>query len=257
MIKARNLALQFRAAAKTHIGRVRRTNQDSFGCDDALGLYVVCDGMGGAAGGDIASQIASETFLATARVEFDNLRNSNSQASCVALQRAAAAANRAVVERSAWDIRYRGMGSTLVAFRILEDQLTVIHVGDSRCYLVRNGNAMQLTEDHSFVAEQLRRGLITPAEAEASAKRSVITRAIGAEPDVRPDVQITTLQPGDTLLLASDGLTRHVEDSELAAILSVASASPAELCGRLIDLANGRGGSDNITTLIVKIDVVR
>jgi serine/threonine protein phosphatase PrpC len=251
-IEVSALALMFQAAALTDIGRARRSNQDSYGCDDSLGLYVVCDGMGGAAGGDIASAIASETFLDTARRELESLGTHSSQASSMALQRAVAAANRAVVERSAWDTRLRGMGTTLVGVHVLDAQLTVIHVGDSRAYLVRDDDATQLTADHSLVSEQVRLGVLTLDQAEASSLRSVITRAIGVDPDVRPDVQTLALQPRDTLLLASDGLTRHVTDSEIAAILSADDAIPAGLAQQLIDLANQRGGSDNITAIVIR-----
>ncbi len=252
MIEVSALALKFRAAALTDIGRTRRSNQDSFGCDDALGLFVVCDGMGGAAGGDIASSIATETFLATARRELESHVTQSPQVSSAALQRAVAAANRAVIERSCWDTRLRGMGTTLVGIHIADTRLTVVHVGDSRAYLVRNAKALQLTEDHSVVAEQVRLGVLTPDQAEASSFRSVITRAVGTSPDVRPDLHAVAVLPGDTLLLASDGLTRHVADAEIAAMLSGNTTDPAVLCQQLIDLANHRGGSDNITTLIVR-----
>jgi protein phosphatase len=144
------------------------------------------------------------------------------------------------------------MGTTLVGIHIADTRLTVVHVGDSRAYLVRNAKALQLTEDHSVVAEQVRLGVLTPDQAEASSFRSVITRAVGTSPDVRPDLHAVAVLPGDTLLLASDGLTRHVADAEIAAMLSGNTTDPAVLCQQLIDLANHRGGSDNITTLIVR-----
>jgi serine/threonine protein phosphatase PrpC len=238
------LRLNVEAVAATHIGRVRTNNQDSFGMDADLGLYVVCDGMGGAAGGEIASQLAVDTFLAIARQEL------HSGASTVdALCRAVAAANRAVIARAQWDIRFRGMGSTLVAARIFYNYLTVINVGDSRAYLIRNGEPTQLTQDHSVVAERVRSGLMTSDEAERSSLQSVITRAIGADPDVYPDVYERTLESTDSLLLASDGLTRSVTPQEIASI--IAGNSSSEACEQLIALANRHGGPDNITCIVI------
>jgi serine/threonine protein phosphatase PrpC len=245
------LALGAEIAAQTDIGLVRKSNQDSFGIDEDLSLYVVCDGMGGAAGGEIASSIAVETFLTVARQELQSL-DGKSDSDSVALQRAVAAANRAVVVRAGWDICYRGMGTTLVAARVKGDKLTVIHVGDSRTYLVRENQAVQLTEDHSHVAEQVRLGLMTAEQAERSSLRSVITRAIGAEADVRSDLQEMTLLVGDTVLLTSDGLIRHVSDGEIAETIGSA-ASADEACERLIALARYRGGSDNITCIVVAV----
>jgi serine/threonine protein phosphatase PrpC len=243
------LALGIEVAARTDIGLARRSNQDCFGCDDELGLYVVCDGMGGAAGGEIASSIAVETFLAIARQELQSLE-ANTDCDAVALKRATAAANRAVVVRAGWDIGYRGMGTTLVAGRLKGDRLTVINVGDSRAYLVREDRAIRLTEDHSHVAEQIRLGLMTAEEAEISSLRSVITRAIGAEADVMSDLIEVQIMDGDKLLLTSDGLIRHVSDDETAETIRSATTAD-EACERLISLARQRGGSDNITCIVV------
>jgi protein phosphatase len=244
------VALRVEAGAKTDIGLVRRTNQDRFGMDEQLGLYIVCDGMGGAAGGEVASQLAVDTFLEIARQELACVACDPAERTPQALRRAVAAANRAVLERARWEMRLRGMGSTLVAARIVDDCATVVHVGDSRAYLVREAAATQLTDDHSYVAEQLRLGLMEPAQAASSPMRSVITRAIGADTDVQPDVMSVPLQAGDALLLASDGLTRHVADAEIAALLS-SPASAEEACAALVEMAKARGGSDNVTCLAI------
>jgi serine/threonine protein phosphatase PrpC len=245
------LTLNLEAAAKTHVGLVRVSNQDNFGLDPDLGLFVVCDGMGGAAGGEIASRIAVDTFLTIARQEIDSSHLHNGAATALALQRAVAAANRAVLARAHWDIVYRGMGTTLVAARLYADQLTLINIGDSRAYLIRDAHATQLTQDHSFVAESVRLGTMAPAEAETSPLQSVITRAIGAEPDVRPDLYELTFQPGDKLLLASDGLTRHILPQDLAEAVSRASTAD-QACDLLIDLALRHEGSDNITCIVIQ-----
>lgn len=246
------MPLRARAAAKTDIGLVRRANQDSFGVVDELALYVVCDGMGGSAGGDIASDIAVKTFVATARQELEAVGN-NEERDQQALWRAALAANRAVRLRAAADPHLRGMGTTLVGARIVGDSLTLVNVGDSRAYLVRNGQVRQLTEDHSFVAESVRRGVMTPEQAERSMMQSVITRAIGAEDDVQADIFHERLEDGDTILLTSDGLTRHVEDEEIAEVLSRPEQSVMESCRLLIEMAKNDGGSDNITCLVVRM----
>lgn len=248
------MALKVQAAAKTDIGLVRRNNQDSFGADERLGVWLVCDGMGGAAGGEIASSLAVESFLSVVRQELDTDSAQNGQQTCTAMRRAAAAANRTVVERASWDICYRGMGSTLVAARIVEDSLTVIHVGDSRAYLFRDGCASQLTQDHTWVAEQVRRGAMAQAEAEASSMRSVITRAIGAEADLRPDLYEAKVQAGDHLLLTSDGLTHHVTTAELVERFSHGAERTVEQrCQELVDLALARGGSDNVTCIVLQV----
>jgi protein phosphatase len=241
------------AAAQTDIGLVRRNNQDSFGVDNELGIYVVCDGMGGAAGGEVASRIAVDTFLDVARQELLSLQDANPECTRCSLLRAAAAANRAVLSHAAFDMTLRGMGSTLVAARVVGDFATVLNVGDSRAYLFHADQADQLTHDHSFVAEQVRRGLMTQVEAERSVYQSVITRAIGADQDVTPDLFDATLHPGDSLLLCSDGLTRHVSSDELATLIAETAHLPVELaCDRMIQLAKSRGGSDNITCLLLR-----
>ncbi len=245
------MALFAELAARTDIGLVRKNNEDDYGYDDRHGLYVVCDGMGGAAGGEIASKLAVDTFLVIARQEIESL-NGSCDATELALRRAVAAANRAVVVRAGWDICYRGMGTTLVGARLYKDQLTVVHVGDSRAYLMRDGQAVPLTEDHSYVAEQLRMGLMGEEQAANSSMQSVITRAIGADPDVQPDFRNMNLQKGDWLLLTTDGLTRHVSADEIAErVLSACGADEAS--ERLIEIAKQRGGSDNITCIVVHL----
>ncbi len=246
------------AAARTDVGRARRSNQDTFGVDDELGLYVVCDGMGGVAGGEIASRIAVDTFLQIARQELLSMNAASLECTRCSLLRAAAAANRAVLARANFDIALRGMGTTLVAARIAGDFITVLNVGDSRAYLFQHGEAeqltaTQLTRDHSYLAEQVRCGRLTEAQAARSSLQSVITRAIGVDQDVTPDLYDATLQPGDALLLCSDGLTRHLTPDDLAAIVSESTSYSADdVCARMIHLANARGGSDNITCLLLR-----
>ncbi|MDE1162220.1 MAG: protein phosphatase 2C domain-containing protein [Acidobacteriaceae bacterium] len=246
------MLLKAKSAAKTDIGLVRRSNQDSFGLAEDSGLYVVCDGMGGNVGGEIASSLAGQTFLQTARQELQAI-SAGPERARNALWRGALAANRTVRMRAAYDARYRGMGTTLVAAHIENDLLTLINVGDSRAYLVRDAQAHQLTMDHSYVAESVRRGLMTVEQAQRSAMQSVITRAIGAEDDVEPDLYEEPLLLGDTLLLASDGLTRHVTDPAIGEILGRENQSAVESCRLLIEQAKDDGGTDNITCLVVRM----
>jgi serine/threonine protein phosphatase PrpC len=247
------VSLKFKAAAKTDIGLVRHKNQDSFGLDEELGLYVVCDGMGGSVGGEIASELAMQSFLQTAKQELSAMASLNGERNRNSLWRAALAANRAVRMRAQYDTELRGMGTTLVGARLDGEALTVVNIGDSRAYRVRAGEVTQLTADHSYVAESVRRGMMTVEEASRSSMQSVITRAIGAEEDVEPDLFDERVVEGDTILLASDGLTRHVADAEIAEVLGRAEQSAMESCRVLIEMAKDSGGSDNITCLVIRV----
>jgi serine/threonine protein phosphatase PrpC len=240
------------AAVMTDIGLVRRSNQDAYAADEELGLFVVCDGMGGPAGGEIASVLAADTFVSVFRQEFHSLPANGGGKTALAMERAALAANRAVCARAAYDTRFRGMGTTLVAARFESNVLTVLNVGDSRAYRLRDGELTQLSRDHSFVHEQVELGLLTPEEAVDSPHQSVITRAIGAESDVHPDVFLEALHPGDGILLASDGLTRHLTDATIAGALAGAHNASAA-CAQLIELAKEDGGSDNITCFVIRV----
>lgn len=236
----------------TDMGLVRRSNQDTFASDEELGLFVVCDGMGGPAGGEIASSLAVDTFVSIFHQELEALPASRTSATSQALARAAAAANRAVCIRAAYDIRFRGMGTTLVAARFSGRELTVLNVGDSRAYLLHGDQLQQVSVDHSYLKEQVELGLMTSEQARDSPLQSVITRAIGAEPDVRPDLFVQTVEPGDVILLCTDGLTRHVSDASIAHTLQHADSAEAA-CSVLITLARDGGGSDNITCFVIRV----
>ena len=239
--REKDLAAIITAAARTDIGCVRKSNQDTFGVDEASQLYVVCDGMGGAAGGEIASGVAVHAFLAS----FDAR---NPEGLCVA----AMAANSAVLARANAEPALRGMGSTLVAAHVDGSLLRLVNVGDSRAYLVRGGECRQLTEDHSYVQEQVRAGLMTPALAEASPLQSVITRAVGADEALEPDCSAIELRAGDVVLLTSDGLTRHVTDAEIASVAG-GGGGLEERCAELVEMAKANGGSDNVTCVLLQV----
>jgi serine/threonine protein phosphatase PrpC len=251
-VEERRISLEFEVAGRTDIGMVRRTNQDTFGVDESLALAVICDGMGGMAGGEVASVVALQSFVEVARQEIEASKSADGERTKRALCRAAAAANRAVRARASYDTRLRGMGTTLVAARLDGSQLFLVNVGDSRAYMVRGGGARQVTRDHSYVAEQIRLGLMTEGEAARSPYQAAITRAVGIDEDVRPDFYAEMVDAGDALLLCSDGLMRHMHDDEIGRVVADATMTPAKVCERLIATANARGGTDNVTCVVMR-----
>lgn len=249
----RELALEF--AVATDIGCKRANNEDSFGYDAALGIYAVCDGMGGMAAGEVASATAVQALLERFGAgAIAGEAKPGTETVPERIYQAIAAANLAVRELAAASGK-EGMGTTLVC-AALEDarvvRIVIGNVGDSRAYFVRGGECRQITTDHSLVGEQLRHGLITPEVAAVSNLQSVITRAIGAAAKVEPDLYETEIRPGDMILLATDGLTRYVEAVEISSILS-SGKDLQRICQTLIDAAKTRGGADNITCLALRV----
>ena len=239
-----------RYAMLTDVGRARAHNEDACAADPAIGVFVVCDGMGGAAGGEVASREAADVFLT--RVRQMHLDGDAAER----LDTAMRAANRAVFERAVREPRLRGMGTTMVALEMVPAHrgACVAHAGDSRCYRLR-GNALErLTQDHSLVEEQVRQGSMTEAEARRSHLRNVITRVVGSHSRVQPEVALHSALPGDVFLLCSDGLTRDLSDLDLRSILSRHRGNLAHAARVLVDAANLLGGGDNITVLLVGLD---
>ena len=246
--------VRYTAAAVTDRGRKRPSNEDAFGFSVEHGVYLICDGMGGAAAGEIASSIAVDEVLRQLTT-----RPESGMPLPELAEKAVCAANNAIYTRAQRNPRLNGMGTTLVALVVEERRVWVLNVGDSRGYRLRNGRIEQLTLDHSLVEEQVRMGRMTRAEAARSPMRNVITRALGTQSSVTPDVFEIEIEPGDLFLLCSDGLTRDLSDEKLESILNTPSSASAptpleELCSCLIQAANKAGGHDNITSLLVRVD---
>lgn len=253
-----NLFVQ--AAGKTDVGVVRTNNEDNFGFDRRHGVFVVCDGMGGQAAGELASKIAVDTVLAYFR------RDPRHAASPVlgrsfegvseratALANAIQLANQAIQTAAAHNAEHAGMGSTIVAVRVEGNLFSIANVGDSRIYLVREGGIQQLTRDHSLVMEQVRRGLLTLEEAENSKMQNVIVRALGSEESVEPDLEDHEFAPGDVLLLCTDGMSRFVKESTMVEVIGRNVALEAA-CEELIGAAKSGGSDDNITCLLLRAE---
>ena len=239
--------------AKTDLGRVRDNNEDKFDFyepEDPVVLaakgsfYAVADGMGGHSAGQIACELALKTVLSL----YYGDPSPDKEAS---LRRAVTEANSLIYDTALAIPDRQGMGTTLTAAVLCEDTLLIAQVGDSRAYLLRGGKISQITEDHSWVAEQVRLGTMTLAEAQVSPFRNIITRSVGTAVMVEPDITIQEVQVGDTFVLCSDGLTGHVEPPEIQQI--AASQSPSAAAMALVELANERGGRDNITALVLSI----
>lgn len=232
-----------RHAAVSHTGRRRLRNEDAHVSDPPL--FAVADGMGGAQAGELASRLAAGA-IAERR---DGVQGEE------ALMHLVREANARIFERSLADPAAAGMGTTITVALVDEAAGTVAlgHVGDSRAYRIRDGRLDQLTTDHSLVAELLRTGRLTPEEADVHPHRSVITRALGTEPDVEVDTSTVELRPGDLFLLCSDGLTTMVPDDEIAAIADAGGEDPDRVADLLVEAANRAGGDDNITVVVFEI----
>jgi serine/threonine protein phosphatase PrpC len=230
-----------RSAVATHPGRKRRLNEDAFVC--APPLFAIADGMGGARAGEVASGLAAAALQ-------QNDVNGTGAERVVALMQAA---NRSVYERSSRDADVAGMGTTMTVALVEDGGITFGHVGDSRAYVLRDGELEQLTDDHSLVAELVRGGKLSAEEAEHHPQRSVITRALGTDPDVDVDTFTVEGRQGDVYVLCSDGLTDMVADHEIGAVLSERRASLDDAANELVRRANKAGGQDNITVVAFEL----
>jgi serine/threonine protein phosphatase PrpC len=230
------------SAGLTDPGRRRRHNEDAFVCEPPL--FAIADGMGGAQAGELASRLAA---AAVGRGEANGLAGGDRVVALIE------AANRSVYERAAGDQSVSGMGTTMTVALVEDDRVWIGHVGDSRAYLLRGGALEQLTEDHSLVAELVRSGRLTPDEAGDHPHRSVITRALGTDPDVAVDVMPVPTRPGDVFVLCSDGLTTMVDDAAMLALLEQHRDDLDAAAHSLVDSANAAGGEDNITVVLFEV----
>jgi len=246
------------ARGLSDVGQKRDHNEDSFLVDDDLGLYVVADGMGGHAGGGTASRIAVETiqarlkdardaspelFASPGSLEESPLRE--------VLREAVEGACKNIFRAAQSDPGLAGMGTTVTAALLRVPSTFIAHVGDSRCYLVRGSRIYQVSEDHSLVNEQLKAGAITPDEARNSRFRNIITRSVGFEEQVAVDMMGVEVQRGDQLVICCDGLSNLVDDQEILGVVNGCAIDDAPQ--KLIDLANERGGDDNITVIVASV----
>ncbi|HYM62079.1 MAG TPA: Stp1/IreP family PP2C-type Ser/Thr phosphatase [Thermoanaerobaculia bacterium] len=250
--------MELEAYGLTHVGRQRQHNEDSFLVEDKAHLFLVADGMGGHAAGEIASRIAvdsiSEFILHTKEDDgtWPHAYDENLKRSTNRLMAAVRIANQRVLEAMRKDARLRGMGTTVVACLADETTMSVAHVGDSRAYLIRGQQLSRITNDHSWVFEQVQAGMLTEAEAEKHPLRNVITRALGGALQVTPDASEIQPEAGDIFLLCSDGLTGMVPEDEILRLVAD-SGGLEQSCQLLIDKANERGGLDNVTAILVRI----
>jgi protein phosphatase len=231
------------SAGKTDPGRVRRRNEDAFVVDPPL--FAVADGMGGAQAGEVASRLAAAAFR--------EYREADELAPEERVRAIIKEANRRIYDRARTDSEVSGMGTTVTAALLTDGRVVIGHVGDSRAYRIRNGRLEQLTDDHSLVADLMRSGRLTAEEAEGHPQRSVITRALGTDPDVDVDTLVIEVEAGDLFLLCSDGLSTMVSDSEVLQTVERA-ATLDEAARDLVRAANTGGGEDNVTVVLFRLD---
>lgn len=250
--------MQIESAGLTDVGQRRKLNEDAFLVDDALALYVVADGMGGHAAGEVASSEAVDavhSMVIRERAKLERLSQGDISEEVV---RQAHRVLEAAVQNATYQVfgiaqhepEQQGMGTTVSALALAGPYGITAQVGDSRIYLVRQGQARPLTEDHTLVAWQLKQGIITPEEALLSPHKNVITRAVGSREYVQVDTRFVDVQPNDAFMLCSDGLHGYVPDHEIPGIVALGPRLAVE---RFIQLANDRGGRDNITCVVVQL----
>ncbi len=250
--------LRFRGAGRTDVGQRRKFNEDAFLVDDALGIYVVADGMGGHAAGDVASQLAVESvhnFIAREKDVFERVRagqhdGETMQRALRVVESAVQAATYMIFATAEHEPKQRGMGTTVSVLVACNDLAITGQVGDSRIYRVRGGEVTPLTEDHTLVAWQIRQGVITKEEAAKSPHRNVITRAVGSRDYVQVDTALVDVYAGDRFLVCSDGLHGYLSDDH--ELIELCGAEIDEAAQAFINLANQRGGKDNITAILVQ-----
>jgi PPM family protein phosphatase len=253
------MRLRYVAAAKTDVGQKRQGNEDRFCLDRTLGLYVVADGMGGHAAGEVASRLAVETihewmgkYLSGADAAIVEPAAAAVSAEANFLLSSIRLANRIIFDSAKDRREYAGMGTTVVAVLAQDDRFVLAHVGDSRIYRIRRDHIVQISRDHSFVQEQVDNGMMSAAEAHQSQYRHMITRALGLRESVEVDLTEQPARAEDVLLLCSDGLSDLLDDEDMLVAVQEHPDDLDQACRALVDRANSKGGDDNITVLVVQ-----
>jgi len=253
--------MRITSCGMTDVGVKRSNNEDNYLINDEMQLFVVCDGMGGHVGGEFASAIAVNTVeevLASVDVRPADLGLADDddpvELTRERLRYAIRLAGRRIFEKATEEPEYKGMGTTCLALLIDGGNAFIAHVGDSRGYVVRDGSIEQVTEDHSLVNEKIKAGLLTPEEARNHKLKNIITRSLGYMEDVEVDIQVRAIRRNDRFVLCSDGLSNLVETGEIGE--AVLDTGPQESTRRLIELACERGGDDNVTVVVARVDEV-
>jgi protein phosphatase len=254
-----NLAQSLQSASLTDPGRVRDHNEDCIESRPEVGLYVLADGMGGYNAGEVASGMATsliadglqETWIASELARMG--REEAKAASERMLREQIARANAAIFTTSQNNPECAGMGTTLVVCLYHDNFMSVAHIGDSRLYRLRGDTMEQVTRDHSLLQEQLDSGLITPEEAKLSQNKNLVTRALGIDPTVEPEIHVYETQKDDIYLLCSDGLSDMVEDEEIRLTLITLRTNPSLTVQQLVQAANDNGGRDNISAMLIRV----
>jgi len=245
--------MQIKVGARTDVGMVRSGNEDNFfaEADTTRGVFVVADGMGGHAAGEVASEMAVQ-IVARTLLPLQSVKTAGAED---LVAQSLKDANRAIYERMLAEVDKQGMGTTASVLVLSDEGYLIGQIGDSRIYLLRDGALVQITKDHSYVQEQVDAGLLTPEQARYHPYSNVITRCVGASDEVEADVYSGAVRPGDSFLVASDGLTGMVDDRRLQQLL-LARSGPGRIVDALIAEANNRGGLDNITAIVVQVDAL-
>jgi PPM family protein phosphatase len=254
-----NLADKLEIAGLSDVGKKRSHNEDSIGTDDDVGIVVVADGMGGYKSGEVASAIAVNMIMEELRAGMSTIKRgeidseTGFSSESLLVKSAVENANETIYQTAQSQPQCHGMGTTLVAAVFYDDRMTVAHVGDSRLYRLRGEQYEQITVDHSLLQELIDKGFYTPEEAKQSLNKNLVTRAMGIDLTVKADVQEEAVVPGDIYLLCSDGLSDLVEDEEMHLTLKKYSANLEEAARMLVQMANDKGGKDNISVILARM----
>ena len=254
-----NLQSKIKIVGLTNTGMVRKNNEDAIGYDSALGLLVLADGMGGHLGGEVASSMSIDTIINAVQTNLPSISNGQIDSTTgftlesICIQEAVEKANDRVYRKSTKEAELRGMGTTIVTLLFYDNRFSLAHIGDSRCYRYRGKSFDQITKDHSLMQELIDRGFYTPEEARKSLNKNLVTKALGIDPAITPDVQEELVMKNDIYLLCSDGLTDLVEDEDISLTIQRFSDNLEEAAKQLITKANQNGGKDNISVILCRV----